>query len=190
MSTPARVLQEKRLWIIVLVVLAILDVGMYVLGVLPLRGRVASMDAQAQTARADLAQAERQLALAEQTVAGKSRAADQLRKFYEQVLPVDQAGARRVTHLDLAKLARKVNLRVERKTQAQEELKDSALTRLDSDVVLQGGYTDVREFLFELEKAPEFIVINDVGLVRRENEGTDLVLTLSLSTYYRSHRER
>ena len=113
-----------------------------------------------------------------------------MRKFYEQVLPVDQAGARRVTHLDLAKLARKVNLRVERKTQAQEELKDSALTRLDSDVVLQGGYTDVREFLFELEKAPEFIVINDVGLVRRENEGTDLVLTLSLSTYYRSHRER
>jgi Tfp pilus assembly protein PilO len=190
MSTPSRILHEKRAWIVGLIALALLDVGLYVAGVLPLRARVASMDDEAQRARTDLAQAERQLALAEKTVTGKSRAADQLRKFYEEVLPPDQAGARRVTHLDLAKLARKVNLQVDRKTQIETQEKGSTLVRLDSDVVLQGGYADVREFLFELETAPEFVVINDVELAQRETEGSTLVLTLSISTYYRAQRGR
>lgn len=190
MTAPSRILQEKRGWIVGLVVLAMLDAGLYVFGVLPLRSRVASMDEQALRAGAEFAQAARQLALSEKTVSGKSRAADQLRKFYEEVLPPDQAGARRVTHLDLAKLAGKVNLRVERKTQIETQEKGSALVRLDSDVVLQGGYADVREFLYELETAPEFVVINDVELAQRETEGADLVLTLSVSTYYRAQRGR
>jgi Tfp pilus assembly protein PilO len=189
MTTLARVLEEKRGSVVVLVLLALLGVGLYVFGVLPLRSRVASMHEQVQRVRREVADAERQLSLAQATVTGKARAADQLRKFYEDVLPVDQAGARRVTYLELSKLARKVNLRMEHRTHEEEQEKDSALTRLDSEVELQGTYPDVREFLYELETAPEFVVINDVHLVRREANSADLVLTLSLSTYYRSHRE-
>ena len=140
---------------------------------------------EAASAQADVKVASDQFDQAQRTVAGKGRAGEQLRRFYEEVLPADLGSARRVTHLDLARLARDANLRVVRRDQSQEREKDSALVRLDSSMVLAGTYGDLREFLYQVETARDFVVINDVALMQREQDSRDLMLTLSLSTYYR-----
>jgi len=49
---------------------------------------------------------------------------------------------------------------------------------------LKGEYQDLRQFIYELESSPEFIIIDDVTLSQPEAD-KPLVLSLQLSTYYR-----
>jgi hypothetical protein len=51
-------------------------------------------------------------------------------------------------------------------------------------MVLAGSYQDVRQFIHQLETAPEFVVIEDVALVQGEERTAPLVLTLQMATYY------
>ena len=62
--------------------------------------------------------------------------------------------------------------------------RESSLVRFTSRVELAGRYRDVRAFIHQLETAPEFVVIDDVGLSEEDAEGGVLGLTLQLSTYY------
>ena len=56
-------------------------------------------------------------------------------------------------------------------------------------MVLAGNYADIRRFIYELDTAPEFVVIEDVSLAQREEGAAPLVLTLQVSTYYWMERE-
>jgi hypothetical protein len=51
-------------------------------------------------------------------------------------------------------------------------------------MVLQGEYESVRQFIYELETAPDFIIIDGMSLAQAE-ANKPLALTLELSTYYR-----
>jgi hypothetical protein len=190
MSLVTRVVREKRALLGPLALIGAANLAVLLLGIVPMRARVSTMEARAVRASADVVTAGQQLEQAQRTVAGKARASEQLTRFYDQVLPVDQSTARKVTHLDLARLARDANLRVSRRKQAQEEDEDSALVRLDTTMVLTGSYADVREFLYQVETAPEFVVINDVAMAQTERTEGSLVLTLELSTYFRANRDR
>ena len=52
-------------------------------------------------------------------------------------------------------------------------------------MVLQGQYEDVRRFIYDLESASEFVVIEDVALVEGSDANAPLSVTLTLTTYYR-----
>ena len=52
-------------------------------------------------------------------------------------------------------------------------------------MVLSGTYADMRDFMYQLETAPEFVVIDNVQLAGGDGDGS-LVVTLDLSTYYRN----
>jgi len=47
----------------------------------------------------------------------------------------------------------------------------------------RGEYADLRKFIYELERAPEFVIIDDVTLTEG-NEREALTLRIDLSTYY------
>ncbi len=51
---------------------------------------------------------------------------------------------------------------------------------------LAGSYSDIRDFIHEIESSPEFVVIDDVGLTEGVQNGDALRLTLQLSTYFRT----
>ena len=51
-------------------------------------------------------------------------------------------------------------------------------------MVLQGDYESLRQFIYELESAPEFVIIDDVTLAQSDAD-KPLTLSLELSTYYR-----
>lgn len=190
MTPVSRVLREKRSLLVPLALLATANAVVYLLGVAPLRARVAGMEQRGAQATVDSRAAGAQLEQARGTVEGRERATEQLRRFYEDVLPAGQAQARQLTYLDLAKMARGANLRVARRSQDQSSEKDSTLVRLDTTMVLEGSYSDLREFIYQVETAPAFVVIDDVTLARSSSEGGDLVLTLGLSTYFRADADR
>ena len=50
-------------------------------------------------------------------------------------------------------------------------------------MVLQGEYANLRQFIYQLENAPEFVIIDDMTLTEGQAE-EPLTLHLDLSTYY------
>lgn len=189
MSTLAslrRALSERRPLVLSLVGVLALNALAYAFGVYPLQQRVANVQERDRAAEQLLANSRREFEGARGTLTGKERAATELATFYQEVLPDGLAGARRLTHLRLAQLARESKLMFERSTFEPEPVRGSSLTRVKSELVLRGDYDGMRAFIYALESSSDFLVIDDVGLAEGSEADGELVLTLQLSTYFRT----
>jgi hypothetical protein len=179
-----RILVEKRALIIPLALGVALNIAAYALWVYPLGVKSVGAAGRAATATQMLKAAERDVAAARALVAGKSRADSELATFYEKVLPVDLSAARRLTYASLPALARRTNVRfLDRRTDPDPIVKGARLGVLKARTQLQCDYESFRQFMYELESAPEFVIIDDVTLTQPD-PAKPLTLTLELSTYY------
>ncbi len=185
MGLVKRVLAEHRRLVIPLSVALVVNVLAYALIVYPLSDRVANVTQRDLAAEQALTQAKADYDQASGTLTGKARASTALTTFYSEVLPRDLSGARRLTYLRLAQLARESNLRFESGSYKPTDERGSTLTRLAIKLVLGGSYADIRTFIHALESSPEFVVIDNVELAEGA-EGGDLAVSLELSTYYRT----
>jgi hypothetical protein len=182
-----RILAEKRPVILPLGMALLVNVFAYFIIVRPLGIKSAGAADRAAAAAEGLRAAGEDMAAAQALVTGKSSADAELSAFYQKVLPASQDAARRMTYASLPALAGRTNVRYEARTtdvEAGDRERDRRLGRMGIRMVLQGDYENLRQFLFELESAPDFVIIDDVTLI--EGTGTDaLTLTVNMSTYYR-----
>ena len=186
-GTPLqRIIREHRRVIIPLAIALGVNVVVYAALVYPLAQRVANIEQRDRTAENQLRGAQLDFSQATGTLTGKDRATAELATFYKDVLPADLAGARRLTHLRLAQLAREANLQFVRATFDAVPPKDGTLAQLKIEMVLSGSYANVRAFIHQLETAPEFVVIDNIELGQGA-DGGPLSVTLNLSTYYREN---
>ena len=102
------------------------------------------------------------------------------------MLPADLDAAHRLTYLDLAAA------RAPEQPQgggAGPRLRATsaaaASAACEIGLVLEGQYEDIRRFIYGLETAPEFVIIDDMAIDQGRDAQDTLVLTLQLSTYYR-----
>jgi Tfp pilus assembly protein PilO len=183
-----RLLAEHRRVVLPLAIAFVVNVLVYALLVYPLAQRVANVEERNRSAEQALAQARRQHDAASGALSGKERATVELATFYKDVLPADLAGARRLTYLRLAQLVREAGL--EFKTSAYEPVdeRDSTLQRLRIRLQVQGSWDDIRTLIYQLDTAPEFVVIDNIVVSEGQEEGSALDLGLELSTYYRPER--
>ena len=181
----ARIFAEKRRLILPIAIAAAVNLAIYAAVIYPRTSSAGALEQQAQAAVAARARAADDLRDAEAVKTGQERAVQQLARFYDTVLPQGQDGARRITYRRLAALADEANLDYDRGTFAIRKVRESTLEQMDVTLVLEGDYRDVRRFIHALEAAPEFVVINDIGLVQSE-QNAPLVLTVKLSTYYKA----
>lgn len=189
MEIVKRALVEKRLAVMLVAVGFGIDIGLYAFVVYPWSVKVASAESRAATAVAKQDAATQGVKEARLTLESKTEADDELRKFYLDVLPRDLAGARGITFARLADLASANKLVMERRSAAPDREEDSQLARLRITMLLKGDYRDMRRFIYELETAPEFIVIEEVILSRGDATDDGEVLTLGLATYFWSDVE-
>jgi Tfp pilus assembly protein PilO len=184
MTLISRVFREKRPIITPLLVGLVVNLVAYLFIVQPLAARSANVADRAMAASNSVRIAEREQTIARDLVSGKARADEELNAFYQKVLPADLTAARRMTYSSLPALARRTNVRYDtRRFDTPDPDKDDRLARLQIRMVVQGQYENLRRFIFELESAPEFVIIDDVTLTEG-SEGNDLTLRLDLSTYY------
>jgi hypothetical protein len=180
-----RIVDERRAIVLPLAIAVVLNAAAYALVVRPLANKSAGTIGRATTAANALAAAQRDAASARALVAGKSRADEELRTFYDKVVPADYSTARRMTSTLVPALTRKANVKYE---QARYEIiapdKNSRLGHLRVRIVLQGSYEGVRRFIYALETAPQFVIIDELALAQND-ANKPLTLTLGLSTYYR-----
>jgi hypothetical protein len=180
-----RVFAENRSLVLTLVVALVANIAVYALVVRPRGVKAAGAADRAAAAAGAVRAAELELAAARALVEGKRRADEELNAFYQRVLPADLSAARRMTYASLPALARKTNVRYEQRRSSVEEPNDEArLGRLAIRMVLQGEYESLRNFIFQLESAAEFVIIDDVTLTE-SNTNEPETLTIDLSTYFR-----
>ena len=181
-----RVLAEHRDVAITLATLGAVNAIVLLLIVRPMATRVANIEDRDRLAEQTLRLARGEERAASGALTGKERAVAELGTFYTDVLPPNLAGARRLTHLRLAQVARESGLQFERFSFDPEPMKDSSLTRVKGELVLTGSYAEVRQFVHRVETAKDFVVVDDIGLAEGTAAGDDLVVTVKLSTYFRT----
>ena len=186
MTLAKRVLREKRGLVLPLAAALSINLGVYALVVYPLGVKSATAVDRASVAAGVRQAAERDMAAATALVAGKTNADQELATFYQTVLPASLDAASRLTYARLPALARKANVKFEERRSAvdPQSQKNARLGRLQTRIVLEGDYESLRQLLYALETAPEFLIVDDVALTQPE-ANKPLTLTLEVSTYYR-----
>ena len=190
MKVPfSRIAREYRKALIPLGIVLAVNVVVLIAVVLPLSQRVSSNEDRAEIAARAEASAQAELHRAEAQRDGKARASADLDRFYREVLPEDVEEARRVVWSKSRRLASAHDVRYASGQSDTEEVRDSSLERFVTAIALSGSWDDIRGFIYELETAPEFIVIDHVG-IREGLDNAPLELTMELSTYYQSPTAR
>ncbi len=185
MTLLRRIAAEKRSLVLPLALAILVNIGVYALVVYPLGVKSAGAADRALAATNAVRAADRDYANARALVTGKSRAEQELATFYQKVLPPDQSSARRLTYASLPALAKKTNVKyLQSRYEPDPQQEKQRFGRLHIRMVLQGEYENLRQFIYEVESAPEFVIIDDVTLTQGE-PGKPLTLALELSTYYR-----
>ena len=180
-----RILVEKRAVLIPLVLGVVGNAAAYGLWVYPLGVKSAGAADRAAAAAQSLQVAEGELAAARDLVAGKSRAEQELATFFDKVLPADQAAARNLTYATLPALAKKTNVRMlDRRFEVAKPEKNARLGLLKVHTAWQCDYESFRQFIYALESASPFVIIDDVTLAQSDPT-KPLTLTMELSTYFR-----
>ena len=185
-SVIQRVIAEHRRVVYALIAGVVINFLVFAFFVYPLQSDVANVEQRTRAAEEALAAAQADYARANGTLTGKDRALKELDTFYSSVLAQDLTGARRLTFARLAQLAAKSRLDFERRKYEPVVERGSNLTRLKVTMDLAGSYADIRDFIHEIESSPEFVVIDDVGLMEGVQNGDSVRLTLQLSTYFRT----
>lgn len=181
-----RVLAEHRTWVWPLGLLLAANVVTLALAILPMSRSVEAAEARARQASAEAAAAAAERTAISATRDGRDAAARELAIFYRDVLPADVSSARRLLQLRVAQLARAHDVTFARALATPETLNDSDLGRLRGSAELVGRYADVRAFLYALETASDFVVVDAIVLGEGDEATAPLNLTLNISTYYRT----
>ena len=187
MSLWRRVLSERRVLVVPLLTALAINLLVLALAVFPLERSVAADEDRANDVKLALADARRTERVANDTRASKQRADEELKRFYAEVLPAGQAAARDLLYLQVSKLSREHGLKFESSSFDPEPVDKSSLMRFRVDVSLTGDYANIRKFLYRLETAEEFYIVEGVKLgqaSRTEGGGNALEVVLQVATYY------
>lgn len=182
----SRVIADHRRALVPVGIVLAINIAVLVFIVVPMRRSAESGESQANQSVVTLNAAIADLKDAEAMRDGQKQAGTDLEKFYGEVLPANLSVARRLTVLKLAQLARSHDVALQRGAATTETLRNSPLERLGVDYSLEGSWNDVRQFIYEIETGPDFLVIDNVGLSEVEGGNAPLALALEISTYYRA----
>ena len=182
-----RALSEHRHLVIPLVILLVLNILAYAFFIYPLSGRVNSVSERTRAASAELAAARAEHTRAAATLNGTAEAATELETFYGSILPASFAEARGLFYPRLALMARDAGVDLRNTQTAQRIDTEEALARVSVSVELIGRYNGIRRFIHNLERAPEFMTIEQISLSEQGEDG-ELTVGLELSTYYQGAR--
>jgi Tfp pilus assembly protein PilO len=182
----SRIIADHRRWLIPVGIVLAINLIVLSAVVMPMRRSAASGTSQAEQSAAALNAAIADLKDAEATRDGQSQASKDLERFYGEVLPQNIASARRLTQLKLAQMARSHEVTLQSGNAVPEQLRNSPLERLNVRFALAGDWEDIRQFIYDIETGPDFMVIDNVALAEGENANAPLSLSLEISTYYRA----
>lgn len=190
MKLLGRIFAERRAVVVPLALFLLVNIGVLLGVVWPMQRAVNGADEARYRATVSLADARKFETEWKSKRNSKDRADLELRQFYSEILPTNFGTARAVANFFLQRTAAESKLVLRSGQWEPEPLKDSRLMRVSGTVALVGDYANIRKFLYEVETAQEFVVIERVELSEANSAQNDsrLELTLSVATYYLNDR--
>jgi Tfp pilus assembly protein PilO len=188
MSLWRRIFAERRRFIVPLAGVLIVNVAVLALAVLPLRRVVANAEDAARHASFEAALGAKRQRDAQAARESRDRAEKDLQKFYADVLPTDLESAVGVTFLEIDHIASETNLVWDRRHFEPVKVKNSHLAEYRTLATLTGTYQNIRRFLYQLEIAQSFLIVESVALAPAKQLKVDngtLQVTVTITTYYR-----
>jgi Tfp pilus assembly protein PilO len=83
-------------------------------------------------------------------------------------------------------MASEHNLTIVTRSYALDDSYKGRLKRLQIEMSINGEYPDLRDFVYAVETAPEFVVIENVGVGEGARAQGGLTVALRLATYFRA----
>jgi Tfp pilus assembly protein PilO len=189
MSLAKRVYHERRRVVLPLLVLLVANLAVLALVIFPLQRSVqASADAEFR-ALAQMENAKNEDRDARMAQSRKQEVDVELAKFYKEILPKDLAAAQVLTQLWLATVAKNHGVMFQQSTDRHAEVRDSKMTKVTSEATLVGTYRDIRRFLYAVESAPQFVIIEEVqlgdtGTGAQMNPKGELEIAIKAATFF------
>lgn len=189
MKLFARVYRERRRVVLPLLVLLVANLAVLALVIFPLQRRVQATAEAESRALTQMAAAKREDTEARMAQSRKQEVDVELAKFYKEILPRDLASAQVTTQLWLATVARNNGVMFQQSTDRHAEVRDSRMIKVTSEATLSGTYRDIRKFLYALESAPQFVIIEEVqlgdtGTSAQQNAKGELEIAIKAATYF------
>jgi hypothetical protein len=188
MSLWRRVLIERRSIVLPLAAILAVNVAVLLAIVLPLRQSVAGMQDERYSVSVQLGAARRAQTGAEQAASSKRQASEGLDKFYAQILASNYSSASKAVSRWPFRTAQALGLTYTGiDTTNPTEVRDSRLMMVTSKFSLRGEYANIRKFLYAVEAAEEFLVIDKVKLAQPTAQQANtpaLGFEISIKTYY------
>jgi Tfp pilus assembly protein PilO len=182
-----RIFDERKRVLLPLVVVLVANILALALVIVPLKAAVALAESRAVEVMRELGEARRLERDVAQARTSTEQADKELTRFYAEVLPRDFPAAQKTLALWLTEAARDAGLEFHGSHLDWSEVKDSRLSRFFSQVTLEGRYPSIRRFLYSVETAKEFIVVEKVELAQTSDQPAAdglLEVALVVSTYF------
>lgn len=190
MTLWRRIFTERRAVILPVLLLLAANIGVLLLVVLPLQTSVAGLETARDSSILTLSQARNIERSAKAAMTSRQRADVELEKFYAEVLPRDLVTATKATNLWIQHAARDAGVTYTAAAFDYVPLRDSKLTRAFARITLSGRYPNIKKFLYALETAEEFIVVEKVELTEpggaTPSQQGVLEVSMTVATYYLS----
>jgi Tfp pilus assembly protein PilO len=183
-----RVFVERRSVVLPLLGLLVVNVAVLALVVLPLRRSVTAAEETSIQALADLGVATRDNQAAKLAKSRKEEADVELTKFYAEVLPKNQAEATNLIEFWLDRRARAASLEFRQSQLDVEPVRESRMVKASATVSLRGTYANITRFLYDVETADPFVIVEKVELgesstLQGASEGI-IEIDLDVATYF------
>jgi hypothetical protein len=183
-----RVYEERRKIALPILVFLIANVAILALAVFPLQRSVAGYENDALDATAKLGRARQDNKKAKDARTRKEEADQELKKFYADILPGDYASSVRLVLFWVSTAARQSRVQPLSTQADHQPLHESRLERVSCHVTLRGDYQDILHFLYLLETAQQFVIVEKVELAQQgtalNNPNGMLEVGLDVATYY------
>lgn len=162
-----RILVERRAVILPVVALVAINVVVLVAVVLPLRHSVATAQDDRNASYARLGNAKANRTLAEKEAASTKDASAGLQRFYADILSTNQAKATNAAQFWTSQTARALGLQYITIETTTTPVRESKLVRVTSRFTIRGEYASIRKFIYAVEAAEEFLIIDKIKLAER-----------------------
>ncbi len=166
-----------------LVVLMLLNLGVWIAAVRPRISELKNLREQSQPRLEALRKRNAEVEVGEKYLATLEQTTADLLSLRQDVLSTGQQRLVQV-QLELANLAEQFNIDNDSVDTQTEYLASEGLERFAMVVPLQGGYANLRHFIQAVESSDKFMVIERVAMDRSKDGGVLLQMNITLATYF------
>ena len=189
MTLPRRIFMERRRVFLPVALILALNIVILLLVVFPMQRSVVGLETDRDDSAVELAQARNIERSAKGALSSRQRADVELEKFYAEILPDNLMTATKATNLWIQHAARDAGVSYTSSAFDYAPIRESKLTRAFARIELRGRYPSIKKFLYALETAEEFIVVEKVELSEQGSAASQqgvLDVSMTVATYYQT----